>query len=651
MAEASEVDAFGRPRATAQAATARTTRAQAPAAPEAAQRALAIADSSAPAAQQIQRQAEQQAARVLTQWQKIAQSSAQRSALSRLSVALPPAADGGAPVVQQIIGLTRRLTALGLSPREAAPMIRGQLALSAAAADALPEALEEITQRLAPLSQLSAVERRQQIDQLPPRIRALVAIAEAPAEAGPAGSRLAAEIASSPDLVRSGERRADLLGAQGAGQATAQATAQAAAIQQAVSRQRQRSFSPPILRALKAAGLTDGQLDQMIQQGGRGEGGRGEGGRGEGGLSLAGRLVQRALDAQHEGSLQAEAPSATMRLAALLGDGFGGPVGEIIAQQRAKGDPATVSGASAGAASASTASASRPAIGQGARLKASAGEAPLRLNLNDLLSGGFSGSDRPAIGAGARLGGATAQAEARADDLAGFSPAFASAPGALLRRGTAGEATFTAAHQLSEAKGSSWAEGPIVGGYNLDKALVIYDRAQAAQAERGVPLPQAPKPSRGAPGALASLFGGGDNVQISGGAGLGGGFSDSGGLSGGSSLANFGMPPVLLGGLFGDRGPAVASDGPGPQAPPSRIMVDTGKAAAPAPESVLRSTPGERPGQKAETTEESRHRLARNQVDDQLSDDEVDKIAEQVIYTLKREVEMDNYRYGEDEWD
>ena len=90
---------------------------------------------------------------------------------------------------------------------------------------------------------------------------------------------------------------------------------------------------------------------------------------------------------------------------------------------------------------------------------------------------------------------------------------------------------------------------------------------------------------------------------------------------------------------------------PGPQAPPSRIMVDTSQAAAPAPESVLRSTPGERPGQKAETTEESRHRLARNQVDDQLSDDEVDKIAEQVIYTLKREVEMDNYRYGEDEWD
>jgi hypothetical protein len=78
------------------------------------------------------------------------------------------------------------------------------------------------------------------------------------------------------------------------------------------------------------------------------------------------------------------------------------------------------------------------------------------------------------------------------------------------------------------------------------------------------------------------------------------------------------------------------------------VLVETGARQA---EVALRSTPGERPGRKAETNEEARHRLASGQVDDNLSPEEVDEIAREVIALLKRELELEAARSGGDEWD
>ncbi|MCB9541203.1 MAG: hypothetical protein H6703_01985 [Myxococcales bacterium] len=77
------------------------------------------------------------------------------------------------------------------------------------------------------------------------------------------------------------------------------------------------------------------------------------------------------------------------------------------------------------------------------------------------------------------------------------------------------------------------------------------------------------------------------------------------------------------------------------------MLVETGRAAGDQP---LRSATGETPGRSAEKNEESRHRLA-EQMEGDLSPEEIEEIAEEVIGILRREVEFDMARLGEDEWD
>jgi hypothetical protein len=81
-----------------------------------------------------------------------------------------------------------------------------------------------------------------------------------------------------------------------------------------------------------------------------------------------------------------------------------------------------------------------------------------------------------------------------------------------------------------------------------------------------------------------------------------------------------------------------------------RVMVETAVARR-AAEAALRSTPGERPAQRSETGEEARHRLGGDQIDENLSPEEVEKIAFEVIMQLKQALELDATRIGEDEWD
>lgn len=99
----------------------------------------------------------------------------------------------------------------------------------------------------------------------------------------------------------------------------------------------------------------------------------------------------------------------------------------------------------------------------------------------------------------------------------------------------------------------------------------------------------------------------------------------------------------LAGRLFGDRGPQAVT---APGRP--RVLVETGSRAA--GDQPLRSAAGETPGRNAEKNEESRHRLA-EQMEGDLSPEEIDEIAEEVIGILRREVEFDMARLGEDEWD
>jgi len=111
--------------------------------------------------------------------------------------------------------------------------------------------------------------------------------------------------------------------------------------------------------------------------------------------------------------------------------------------------------------------------------------------------------------------------------------------------------------------------------------------------------------------------------------------------------------PTLSGRLFGDRGPAVTVR-TGASSPSAgghgRVMVETAVARR-AAEAALRSTPGERPAQRSETGEEARHRLGGDQIDENLSPEEVEKIAFEVIMQLKQALELDATRIGEDEWD
>jgi len=102
--------------------------------------------------------------------------------------------------------------------------------------------------------------------------------------------------------------------------------------------------------------------------------------------------------------------------------------------------------------------------------------------------------------------------------------------------------------------------------------------------------------------------------------------------------------PVLsveAGKLFGDRGPQL------PKAPSEPTMLRR----LPQTQEALRSTPGQRPERKAETNEEARHRLASSQIDDNLSPEEVETIAKEAISQLKRNLEFDADRIGEDIWD
>ena len=98
------------------------------------------------------------------------------------------------------------------------------------------------------------------------------------------------------------------------------------------------------------------------------------------------------------------------------------------------------------------------------------------------------------------------------------------------------------------------------------------------------------------------------------------------------------------GSLFGDRGPAglVA-----PDVHAKRVMVDPGARAA---EQALRSTPGERPTRDTETSEEAQHRLA-DQVGEEISPEETERLAREIISRLKRELEFDAARMGDDAWD
>ena len=99
--------------------------------------------------------------------------------------------------------------------------------------------------------------------------------------------------------------------------------------------------------------------------------------------------------------------------------------------------------------------------------------------------------------------------------------------------------------------------------------------------------------------------------------------------------------------LFGDRGPRVTFNRA--EVPGHRVMVETsGRRAA---EVAQRSTPGERPERQAETNEEARHRQASDQIDGSLSPEDVDEIAREVVVLLKRELELDADRIGQDEWD
>ncbi|MSP70991.1 MAG: hypothetical protein EXR76_02160 [Myxococcales bacterium] len=99
--------------------------------------------------------------------------------------------------------------------------------------------------------------------------------------------------------------------------------------------------------------------------------------------------------------------------------------------------------------------------------------------------------------------------------------------------------------------------------------------------------------------------------------------------------------------LFGDRGPRVTFNRS--EVPGHRVMVET--SARRAAEVAQRSTPGERPERQAETNEEARHRQASDQIDGSLSPEDVDEIAREVVVLLKRELELDADRIGQDEWD
>ena len=102
--------------------------------------------------------------------------------------------------------------------------------------------------------------------------------------------------------------------------------------------------------------------------------------------------------------------------------------------------------------------------------------------------------------------------------------------------------------------------------------------------------------------------------------------------------------PRTPGKLFGDRGPAQVK---APQ-DKSRVMVDIGQAEQ-LTEAMMRST-GAELSQRPETADQVRHRLAGDTEGD-LSPEEIEQIADEVITMLRREAEFDRLILGDDEWD
>ena len=228
--------------------------------------------------------------------------------------------------------------------------------------------------------------------------------------------------------------------------------------------------------------------------------------------------------------------------------------------------------------------------------------------------------------------------------------------------------------RVAQALGAGVAARPI-GDANVSRAVVAFERAEArsggssrassaartGSASTSAYTGNAAPPTFYSPGASAMSSGGTPErsgasvVSLDAARARAAGGARSGGGDG--VLVS---PAALNGRLFGDRGPSVTlrtssgrptsggvSGGGGAD---GRVLVETA-AARRAAESALRSTPGERPAQRAETGEEARHRLGSDQIDENLSPEEVEKIADEVITQLKRSLELDATRIGEDEWD
>jgi hypothetical protein len=166
------------------------------------------------------------------------------------------------------------------------------------------------------------------------------------------------------------------------------------------------------------------------------------------------------------------------------------------------------------------------------------------------------------------------------------------------------------------------ARAAMVTPQNVSRALVAYVKAQAATGGRV-----------GAPGGV------GDALSRA------ARHVDSGRpRTGPMSSVSFVEPPATTGKLFGDRGPLQVK----PPRDKPRVLVDTGKTES-LSEAMLRST-GAEMGGKPETSEKARHRLA-SQTEEDLSPEEIEQIAEEVITMLRRESEFDRLRLGDDEWD
>jgi len=228
--------------------------------------------------------------------------------------------------------------------------------------------------------------------------------------------------------------------------------------------------------------------------------------------------------------------------------------------------------------------------------------------------------------------------------------------------------------RVAQALGAGVAARPI-GDANVSRAVVAFERAEArsggssrassaartGSASTSTYADNTAPPTFYSPGASAMPSGGGPAER--------GGASvvsldaararAAGGARSGGGDGVLVSPAALNGRLFGDRGPSVTlrtssgrptSGGASGGGADGRVLVETA-AARRAAESALRSTPGERPAQRAETGEEARHRLGSDQIDENLSPEEVEKIADEVITQLKRSLELDATRIGEDEWD